>query len=85
MGIFDKIQRGEQTERLLNDPIMTDAFDAAREDCHKALEVLPMEDTNGIRNTMAVLKGLRLVEKKLERFVKEGKAARRKADEGKEQ
>lgn len=68
--------RGDHAARLLNDPLLRDAFDQVRQGIHEAWARAPLRDREGQHELKLMLKLLHDVEANLQRVVENGKLAR---------
>lgn len=56
MSADDVIERGQQAARLLNDPMLVDAFDQVAVGLHQAWENAPIRDREGQHELKLMLK-----------------------------
>jgi len=78
---MNDIERGTHAEKLLNDPLLAEAFEAKRVQLLLSLEDLSMSDEKGaeqLRLSLKLLKGLRA---DLEGYVRDGKVAAQKLED----
>lgn len=73
--------RGESAARLLNDPLITEAFDAIRAEYVAAWENAPVRDAEGRERIWAHLQALSKVRGHLETVVGTGKMAKQQVNE----
>lgn len=71
----DIIERGQHAERLLNDPMLTDAFDQVAVGLHQAWESAPIRDREGQHELKLMLKLLNDVRANLAITLESGKLA----------
>jgi hypothetical protein len=67
------IDRGAKAERLLNDPLLQEAFDLVRVHFLSMFENAPLRDDDGIVKARYLLHSLGLVRGALEQAVRDGK------------
>jgi hypothetical protein len=71
----DDLDRGVKAEKLLNDPVLNEAFDLVRQAIHERWEASPMRDRDGAHELKLMLKLLGDVRANLEQAVTDGKLA----------
>ena len=81
MSEQQKIDRGVKAERLLNDPMLAEGFDAVRGAILAKFEASPVRDTEGRERLFLMLKALNDVKGHLEQAVREGKFSHRLLEE----
>lgn len=77
----NEIARGHSAARLLNDPLMAEAFDALRAEYIAAWENAPVRDAEGRERIWAHLQALGKVKAHLETVMNTGKMAEKQRDE----
>lgn len=68
-------ERGHKAEKLLNDPLLKDAFTLVAQAIHERWEAAPLRDRDGAHELKLMLKLLNDVRATLERAIADGKLA----------
>lgn len=71
--LAEEVQRGDKAEKLLNDPILQDAFRQCEEHITKMFKDAPVRDEEGIVKAKYLLHSLSLVKSALEQTLRNGK------------
>lgn len=69
------VERGNHAQRLLNDPLLQEAFNVVRQAIHDQWESSPLRDVEGQVALRSMLNHLRDVQSVLEVALADGKAA----------
>lgn len=69
------VERGNHAQRLLNDPLLQEAFNVVRQAIHDQWEASPLRDVEGQVALRSMLNHLRDVQAVLEVALADGKAA----------
>lgn len=83
MNDHKALERGAEAERLLQHPMVIEAFAHSRESILKALEDWPIEDAKGAEQLRLSLKILTSVRHHFERVLRDGKVAQFRIEEDK--
>lgn len=75
MSLEAELDRGSKAERLINDPILAEAFDLVSKAIHERWEACPIRDAEGQLHLKLQLKLLGDVRANLEQAVSDGKLA----------
>jgi hypothetical protein len=68
-------ERGQKADKLLNDPMLAEAFDLVKQAVHESWEGTPIRDKEGAHELKLMLKLLGDVRANLERAITDGKLA----------
>lgn len=77
----DVIDRAHKAERLLNDPLLADAFEGVRKAIFTQIENNPIGDREALHEWRIMLKLLRDVKANLESAIRDGKVIAARANE----
>lgn len=69
------MERGAKAEKLLNDPMLSEAFQAVKDRIHEAIELCPLRDVDGLVSLRLQLKSLEFIKGYLETTLRDGKLA----------
>lgn len=75
MSLEKDIERGNHAARLINDPLLQEAFQTVRNAIHEQWEASPLRDVEGQVALRSMLNQLRDVQAVLEVALSDGKAA----------
>lgn len=75
MDLPKQVERGNHAARLINDPLLQEAFQTVRQAIHDQWENAPMRDVEGQVALRSMLNHLRDVQAVLEVALADGKAA----------
>ena len=75
MSESQEIERGARAERLLKDPLLSEAFESVRQAIFAKIEETPLRDRDALHEWRLMLKLLRDVRANLEQAVQGGKYA----------
>lgn len=75
MSLQADVERGQKAERLINDPMLTEAFALVRQAIHEHWEEAPLRDREGAHELRLQLKLLSDVRANLEQALSDGKLA----------
>lgn len=75
MSLHEEVDRGAKAEKLLNDPILDEAFALVRSAIVEKWETTPLRDRDGAHELKLMLKLLGDVRANLEQAVADGKLA----------
>lgn len=78
---MNAIERGAHAEKLINDELLTEAFDHLRQSYLKALEDWPLEDGPGAERLRISLKIILGVRNNLTKVLRDGKHAQIQLEE----
>jgi len=81
MNTQDVIDRAKHAERILNDPMVIEAFEGVEKAIHKLWSDAPIRDRDGLHELKLMLKLLRDVKASFEQSVNTGKAAVHRLEE----
>ena len=69
----EKLERANRAEKLLNDPLLIEAFDSVRNSIIKTIESAPIRDHEGVHECLLMLKLLPGVRSYLKQALNDGK------------
>lgn len=75
MSLQSDVERGARAKQLLEDPLISEAFESVRNAIHERWEVTPLRDTQGAHELHLMLKLLGDVRTVFETAVDDGKMA----------
>jgi hypothetical protein len=75
------LERANKAEKLLNDPLLTEAFEMVRQRLLDTIESAPIRDVDAMRESQLMLKLLRGVRANLEQAMKDGKVIIQRLEE----
>lgn len=75
MSLQADLDRGQRAERLLNDPMLTEAFALVKQAIVESWEAAPLRDKDGAHELKLMLKLLGDVRANLEQALQDGKLA----------
>lgn len=75
MTLEAEVERGQRAQHLLDDPLLTEAFDLVRQAIHERWEAAPIRDQEGAHELKLQLKLLNDVRANLEQALSDGKLA----------
>ncbi len=75
MNLKEDATRGEKAQRLLDDPIVVEAFDLLRAAIFRQMEQCPMRDEDGLRQLKMMLKLSNDLRRNFEEIIRTGKLA----------
>ena len=80
---MNKIERAEKAQRILNDPIFSEAFENTRQAIFQRIEQTPIRDDEGLKHLRLSLKLLGDVKANLTAILNEGKVEEYRIEEKK--
>lgn len=83
MTAEEALQRANSAEKLVNDPMLTEAFDLVRKTILANIEDAPIRDKAGVQESRLMLKLLKSVKGHLEQAVRDGKVIVHRLEERK--
>jgi hypothetical protein len=83
MSIEAEVTRGAHAERLLNDPLLKEAFELVENHILAMFRNAPLRDSEGVVKSKQLLHSLSLVRGALEQAVRDGKVAAHTLEERK--
>lgn len=75
MSLEVDVERGRKADRLLQDPMLNEAFDLVHQAIHERWEACPLRDRDGAHELRLQLKTLNDVRANLEQAIQDGKLA----------
>lgn len=83
MTAEEALQRANAAEKLVNDPMLNEAFDLVRKTILTNIEEAPIRDKAGVQESRLMLKLLKSVKGHLEQAVRDGKVIVHRLEEHK--
>lgn len=80
---MNKIERAQKAERILSDPLFTEAFENTRQAIFQKIEATPIRDDEGLKHLRLSLKLLQDVRANLTAILNDGKVEEYRLEEKK--
>jgi len=82
MDQMAEVKRGEEAERLMNNPLLKEAFDKLRNGIMEAMATSAVADTGAHHNLVLALQTLMLIERNMREIMTTGKMASIQLEKG---
>lgn len=81
MTTEETLERANRAEKLVNDPMLSEAFETVRVTLLENIEAAPIRDSEGVHELRLMLKLLRSTRAYLEKAVRDGKIVVQRIEE----